>query len=84
LALTGTFERLAILANVSALALYFGCAVAAWRLGQSPIVPVLACGVIVWLLTGLTLGEWIGFGVCLAVGSLVYLAPRSAAAGNVH
>ena len=77
LALTGTFERLAILANVSALALYLGCAVAAWKLGQSPIVPVLACGVIVWLLTGLTLNEWIGFGVCIAVASLVYLARRS-------
>ena len=43
LAITGTFEKLAILANVSALALYFGCALAAWKLGQSPIVPLLAC-----------------------------------------
>ncbi len=32
LAISGTFERLAILANASALALYLGCAVAAWRL----------------------------------------------------
>ena len=32
LAVSGTFEKLAILANVSALALYFGCALAAWRL----------------------------------------------------
>ena len=32
LAASGTFEQLAILANVSALALYFGCALAAWRL----------------------------------------------------
>ena len=32
LAISGTFERLAILANVAALALYLGCAVAAWRL----------------------------------------------------
>ncbi len=78
LALTGTFERLAILANVSALALYFGCAVAAWKLGQSPLVPVLACGVIVWLLTGLTLNEWIGFGACLVVGTLIYVARRPA------
>ena len=31
-ALTGTFERLAILANVSVLALYFGCALASWQL----------------------------------------------------
>ncbi|HEX8030985.1 MAG TPA: APC family permease [Vicinamibacterales bacterium] len=78
LALTGTFERLAILANVSALALYFGCAVAAWKLGQPPVVPVLACSVIAWLLTGLTLNEWIGFGACLVAGSLVYAARRSA------
>ena len=83
LALTGTFERLAILANVSALALYLGCALAAWKLGQSPIVPVLACGVIAWLLTGLTVNEWIGFGACIAVGTLIYLARRPAAAAFV-
>jgi APA family basic amino acid/polyamine antiporter len=78
LAITGTFEKLAIFANVSALALYFGCAAAAWKLGQSPIVPVLACGVIVWLLTGLTVDEWIGFGTCILVASGVYFtATRS-------
>lgn len=32
LAITGTFERLAILANVSALMMYLGCALAAWQL----------------------------------------------------
>lgn len=32
LAISGTFERLAILANVSALLMYLGCALAAWRL----------------------------------------------------
>ncbi len=76
LAITGTFEKLAIFANVSALALYFGCAAAAWKIGQSPIVPILACGVIAWLLTGLTAGEWLGFGACLLVASIVYFASR--------
>jgi amino acid transporter len=78
LALSGTFERLAIFANVSALALYLGCALAAWRLrrGGVSVVPWLACGVIVWLLTGLTRDEWLGFGACLAAGSLVYLLTR--------
>jgi len=67
LAITGTFEKLAILANVSALALYLGCALAAWRLRQKrtageamppfrvplgAVVPWLACGVIVWLPPG--------------------------------
>ena len=74
LAITGTFERLAILANVSALALYFGCALAAWRLTRSAVVPVLACGVILWLLTGLTRDEWLGFGVCVVLATLVYFA----------
>ena len=78
LAITGTFEQLAILANVSALALYFGCAIAAWRLGQSAVIPLLACGVIVWLLTGLTLDEWTAFGACVVVASIVYFVKRAA------
>jgi amino acid transporter len=107
LAITGTFEKLAILANVSALALYLGCALAAWRLRQlgvapaegpavegapagsraaerkstamafrgplGAVVPWLACAVIVWLLTGLTADEWLGFAASLAAASLVYL-----------
>ncbi len=92
LAVSGSFERLAILANVSALALYLGCAIAAWRLrvaGSSRgdvgprvplagVAPLLAVPVIVWLLTGLTRDEWIGFGACVTLGSLVYvIAGRS-------
>lgn len=84
LAVSGTFEQLAILANAAALALYFGCAAAAWKLGQSPIVPALACGVIAWLLTGLTLNEWLAFGACVLTASLAYLARRSAAGASVR
>jgi len=83
LAITSTFEQLAVIANVAALALYLGCAAAAWKLGQSPIVPLLACGVIAWLLTGLTINEWLAFGACLVVASMVYLVRRSAAGSNV-
>jgi APA family basic amino acid/polyamine antiporter len=79
LAATGTFEKLAILANVSALMLYLGCALASWKLGQSPAVPLLACAVIAWLFTGLTLDEWLGFGACVAVASLIYAIKRSTA-----
>ncbi len=87
LAISGTFEKLAILANVSALALYLGCALAAWRLrsldpattpGVTAAVPWLACAVIVWLLTGLTRDEWLGFGVCIAAASVAYaVTPKS-------
>jgi len=91
LAISGTFEKLAILANVSALVLYLGCALASWRLrqmgvegsGGTPIhvplaglVPWLACAVILWLLTGLTGDEWLGFGICIVSASIVYAVAR--------
>ncbi len=90
LAVTGTFERLAILANVAALTLYFGCAVAAWRLRASDVAsgaagsrvplggvaPFLAIPVILWLLTGLAREEWLGFVAVVVVGSVVYVATR--------
>jgi amino acid transporter len=90
LAISGTFERLAIIANAAALALYLGCAAAAWRLrardaedaarGSLPvagIAPFVAVPVIAWLLSGLTRGEWIGFGACLAIASVIYLLVRA-------
>jgi basic amino acid/polyamine antiporter, APA family len=91
LAATGTFEGLAILANVSALALYFGCALASWKLRQlnvstggaafkvpgAAVVPWLACAVIVWLLTGVTSMEWMGFLICVGIASLVYAVTRA-------
>jgi APA family basic amino acid/polyamine antiporter len=89
LAVSGTFERLAILTNLSALALYFGSAVAAWqlrsgagtsfreRLRLGGLVPLLACAVIAWLLTGASRAEWLGFGTCLVIGTLIYGVARA-------
>ena len=91
LAVTGTFERLAILANVAALALYFGCALAAWRLRAAGVggagagarvplggvAPFLAMPVILWLLTGLTRDEWLGFAAVVVMSSLAYTLTRT-------
>jgi amino acid transporter len=92
LALTGSFEPLAIVANGSVLLVYAACCLAALelrrrdvRLEGSPVVlrsramavvPWLALGVIVWLLGSLRLGEWIA--VLAAVGAAVvaYLVAR--------
>jgi len=82
LAITSTFEQLAVIANVAALALYLGCAIAAWKLGQSPIVPALACGVIAWLLTGVRLDEWMAFTALVGFSSIMYLTRRTAAASS--
>jgi APA family basic amino acid/polyamine antiporter len=84
LALSGTFERLAILANISALLLYLGCVVAAWRLRAGGgktlsarmrlggLVPWLAGLVIAALLTGTRREEWLGISVCLLLATLMY------------
>lgn len=99
LAASGTFERLAILANVSALALYLGCVLAArqlrldgvtsdgaspFRVPAAPVLPWLACGVIIWLLTGLTSGEWLAFAACFAAGSLIYVVTRGGHRGTTR
>jgi amino acid transporter len=97
LAVTGSFEKLAMLANVCTLALYFGCAIASWRLRSSPaiggssggvdlpfafLIPWITCAVILWLLTGLTQDEWLAFAGCVAVASAIYaVTGRRRAAG---
>jgi amino acid transporter len=94
LAITSSFERLAILANISILALYAMCCVAAWRLrlknvqtGGTPFrVPVpalvvpLALAAIAWFFTGVERGEWIALAVALATATALYLVRRSTTA----
>ena len=90
LATTSTFERLAILANLSILVLYATCCVATWQLrrmdvrgGGTPfrvpmpgLVIVLACAVIAWMLTSVTAGEWLAFAIALVVGGGLFLLRR--------
>ncbi|HYB96761.1 MAG TPA: APC family permease [Vicinamibacterales bacterium] len=76
LAISGGFETLAVLANISALALYLGCAIACWRLTKQPVIPLLATIVIVWLLTGVTIAEWTAIGICVAIATAIYASQR--------
>jgi amino acid transporter len=94
LAVTGTFERLAILANLSALVLYAACCLAAWRLrvrdvraGGTPFrvpgaaaAPILASLVILWMLTSIRAVEWAALGAALGVALIVFLATARARA----
>lgn len=94
LAVSGTFERLAIVANAAALLLYLGCAVAAWRLRTraaagdgvrlplGAVAPYLAVPIILWLLTGLTRGEWLALGGGLVAASVIYALGPAAARNN--
>ena len=87
LAITSTFEQLAILANLSTLVVYALCCVAAWelrrrgvRMGGTPfrvpaagVVIVLACLVIGWILTSVTAAEWLAFGIALAAAAAIFV-----------
>jgi amino acid transporter len=90
LAITSTFEQLAILANLSILVVYALCCLAAWQLrrrdvhmGGTPfripaagVVIVLAFLVIGWMLTSVTAGEWLAFGIAIAVATAIFLIRR--------
>jgi basic amino acid/polyamine antiporter, APA family len=91
LAISSTFERLAILANLSILVLYGTCCLATWQLRRRDVraggvpfrVPaptltiVLACLVIGWMLTSVTLPEWVALGIALGVASAIFVFRRT-------
>ncbi len=90
LAISAGFEKLAILANLSTVLLYAGCALAAWQLrrrgvqaGGTPfrlpgggVVPFLALAVIGFLLTSIKRDEWLVVLAVLAAAAVVYLLAR--------
>ncbi len=89
-AITSTFEKLAILANLATLVLYGTCCLAAWQLrrrgveaGGAPlrlplggVIPLGACAVILFLLTSVRSDEWMALGVALGCASLVFVIAR--------
>ncbi len=91
LAVSGSFERLAIIANGSILLVYAACCMAVvqlrrrgiqesgtpFRVPFSGLVPVLALAVIVWLLTSLAASEWKALLVVLGVAIVVYVGSLS-------
>ena len=90
LAVSSTFERLAILANIAMLVVYAMCCVATWQLRRRDVraggipfkvpapglVILLACLVIGWMLTSVTLGEWAAFGVAVVVATVIFAFRR--------
>lgn len=90
LATTGTFERLAIIANGSILIVYGACALAVFQLRRrnvrldtppfvaplGPVIPALAFAAILWLMTSLVLAEWIAVGVAAAAALVLFAITR--------
>lgn len=87
LAITSGFGSLAIIANVAALLVYFFCAVAAlelrrrnvqsggipFRVPGAGVVPILACAVIIGMLTSITLDEWTSIVITAAAAAGLYV-----------
>jgi APA family basic amino acid/polyamine antiporter len=91
LALSGTFEPLAVVASGSILLLYMGVSLAVIRLrlrggegapGEFRVpggvaIPVLSCAVVLWLLAQLTPAEASGLGLLVGASMLLFAARRA-------
>jgi APA family basic amino acid/polyamine antiporter len=91
LAISSTFERLAVLANLSTLVLYGLCCLASWQLRRRNVraggvpfrVPVpglviaLAGLVIGWMLTSVTASEWLALAIALGVAAAIFTMRRA-------
>ena len=88
LALSGTFEQLAVLSNLAALVLYFLCAIAVWVLRKrgirgegepfllpgGPLIPIATALAIVWLFySTVTLREIIALGIVVLIALALYV-----------
>jgi len=89
-AISGEFKQLAIISSAATLLIYLGVVLATIKLRKTNsamsektfhipggiIVPLLAIGVIVWLLSHLTKPEFTGIAIFIFVFSLIYLANK--------
>jgi amino acid transporter len=87
LAVSGSFEKLAIIANGSVLLVYGACCLAViqlrrrkvqeagtpFRVPFAAVIPMLAFLIIVWLLTSLTADEWKALLVVVGVSIVAYV-----------
>lgn len=86
-AISGSFRSLVVLSTVSTLFIYIVTCLAAiqlkrkgvtadgppFQLRGGPVIPLLACFVIAWMLTGATCKEFIGVGATIIVAVMLYL-----------
>jgi len=92
-AMTGTFASLAVLASLATLLVYLACCLATielrrknirtsegipFRVPGGPLVPLLASGVVVWLISSATRAEFIAIGWMILVSTVVFALMRVA------
>jgi APA family basic amino acid/polyamine antiporter len=92
-ALSGTFEKLAVLSVITTLIVYLLCCLATIQLQRrdvrdggaipfnlrgGPVVPFIACAIVVWLMTASTRQEVLAMAVMLLVETVLFLLMRAA------
>ncbi len=84
LAVSNQFEKLAVLSNLSAILMYILCATAAVKLGGIQkrsvwfyLAPIFATLSLSYLLTSVTVTEWMSVVAVIAVASLIYLLRKT-------
>jgi amino acid transporter len=97
LAVSGTFQYLALLSNIAALLLYLFCCAAAFQLIRrnvrsdgvpfsipgEKVVPMLAVLIVLWILSHASLQEFAMAGAVLLVASLLYALRKATAQGAI-
>lgn len=91
-ALTGSFERLAVLSVISVLVVYLICCLATiqlrrrdvhvegavpFRLPGGPVIPIVASAIVVWLMTASTRQEVLAMGAMLVAETVVFVLMRA-------
>lgn len=91
-ALSGTFEKLAVLAVIATLIVYLICCLATIQLQRrdirdagaipfkvpgGPVIPLIASAIVVWLMTASTKEEVLAMGVMLVAETVVFLLMRA-------
>ena len=93
-AITGSFAGLLVMATLSTLIVYLICCAATiklqrmdlradgarpFRLPGGPVIPVIACMIVIWLMTSSTREEFVALAAMLAVESVIFLIMRTRA-----
>ncbi len=97
LALTGSFEKLAVLAVIASLIVYLICCLATIQLQRrdirtdgaipfkvpgGPVIPIIASAIVIWLMTASTRQEFIAMAAMLLVETLLFLLMRARRASD--
>ncbi len=90
-AMTGSFEKLAVLAVIATLIVYLICCLAAiqlqrrdiradgaipFRVPGGPVIPIIASAIVIWLMSASTREEFVAMGAMLVAETLLFLAVR--------